>query len=140
MGLSPRRSPTLPCISACLGAEEPLLERRIAELEQLAHAEAGQEFSLDSPQEVGGLCVGTVGPQEQADSHCSHITRRPHLSAACSSHGWFLTPSLSAPAWICPCACPPQVSQVLFEVLKIPPPPCAKTLKSGGYSTGQEVR
>jgi len=32
-----------------------------------------------------------------------------------------------------------QVSRILFEVLKLPPPPCAKDLKSGGFSTGQEV-
>lgn len=35
---------------------------------------------------------------------------------------------------------PLQVSRILFEVLKLAPPPCAKDLKSGGYSTGQEVR
>ncbi|EFN55218.1 hypothetical protein CHLNCDRAFT_52598 [Chlorella variabilis] len=61
---------------------EPMLQRRIEELEGMAHAEAGQEFSLSSPQEV---------------------------------------------------------SRILFEVLKLAPPPCAKDLKSGGYSTGQEV-
>lgn len=32
-----------------------------------------------------------------------------------------------------------QVSRILFEVLKLPPPPCARELKIGGYSTGQDV-
>ncbi|KAL4428417.1 hypothetical protein ABPG75_002506 [Micractinium tetrahymenae] len=65
-----------------LEGESPLLERRIAELEAMAHAAAGEPFCLSSPQEV---------------------------------------------------------SRILFEKLKLPPPPCAKELKSGGYSTGQEV-
>jgi hypothetical protein len=33
-------------------AEEPMLRRRVEELEGMAHAAAGQEFCLGSPQEV----------------------------------------------------------------------------------------
>ncbi|PRW44411.1 helicase and polymerase-containing TEBICHI isoform X1 [Chlorella sorokiniana] len=65
-----------------LNTEEPQLQRRIQELEALAHQAAGREFNLGSPQEV---------------------------------------------------------SHVLFEVLAIPPPPNARDLKGGGFSTGQEV-
>jgi hypothetical protein len=35
-----------------------MLQRRIEELEGMAHGEAGQEFSLSSPQEVGAGLAG----------------------------------------------------------------------------------
>ena len=43
-------------------------------------------------------------------------------------------PARPVPA--CPCL---QVSRILFEKLQLPPPPVAKDLKSGGFSTGQGV-
>lgn len=51
---------TLGVFAAALptAAEEPQLQRRIQELEALAHREAGREFNLGSPQEVGWVvCV-----------------------------------------------------------------------------------
>lgn len=43
--------------AAVWAAEEPQLQRRIQELESLAHQAAGREFNVGSPQEVrGGLC------------------------------------------------------------------------------------
>lgn len=121
----------------CPRAESPLLERRIAELEAMAHAEAGETFCLSSPQEVG-------------DAPCrSHARPMPavHFLSAVHIAWWPLLPCLLCTS----CACAPsspalvhcpvrrQVSRILFEKLKLPPPPCAKELKSGSYSTGQEV-
>lgn len=115
-----------------LCAESPLLERRIAELEATAHAEAGETFCLSSPQEVGrcptirSLALCRLPALQTSGAH------RPFTSAAPASPLRHLLALSAPPAWL-------QVSRILFEKLKLPPPPCAKELKSGGYSTGQEV-
>lgn len=58
----------LPACLAVAGAEEPMLQRRIEELEGMAHAEAGQEFSLSSPQEVGLVVKGVQGRRREGAS------------------------------------------------------------------------
>lgn len=80
-----------------------------------------------------GLCLlpgtGSSGLLHTSSPACSHP---PHpANAPCLNHACAPT-SRPPPAWR-------QVSRTLFEKLKLPPPPCAKELKSGGYSTGQEV-
>lgn len=51
----PPASTRLPAVTGA--AEEPQLQRRIQELESLAHQAAGREFNVGSPQEVrGGFC------------------------------------------------------------------------------------
>lgn len=73
--------------------------------------------------------TGSSGLLHTSSPACSHP---PHpANAPCLNHACAPT-SRPPPAWC-------QVSRTLFEKLKLPPPPCAKELKSGGYSTGQEV-
>ena len=45
-----------------------MLQRRSEELEGMAHAEAGQEFSLSSPQEVGLVVKGVQGRRREGAS------------------------------------------------------------------------
>lgn len=52
---------------------------------------------------------------------------------------FLLRPHTGSVIVVCIFSLPMQVSHVLFEVLKIPPPPSARDLRAGGFSTGQEV-
>lgn len=68
-----------------------------------------------------------------------HLLRPARLNHSCGL--MYLPPqwvdvSAALPVSACPCL---QVSRILFEKLQLPPPPVAKDLKSGGFSTGQEV-
>lgn len=104
----------------------------------MAHAEAGEAFMLSSPQEVvawAGVAVGGA----------TELCQR--LRAVLTASGTAALSPGPGRGRLCRRCLPPtpytrtptQVSRILYEVMKLPPPPCAKELKGGGYSTGQDV-
>ena len=53
-----------PCCCLCgrfVSAEEPLLQRRVEELEEMAHKEAGEVFNLGSPADVSRAAKRLAG-------------------------------------------------------------------------------